>query len=90
MILLLIQLKRCYYAHFRRRTEKMQTRKNRKNDEISYEKMFKMGFELKRALSILEMVKKREKCKKELLQLTIEIFEKRFQVNSAFFLPWLL
>ena len=59
----------------------MQTRKNRKNDEISYEKMFKMGYELKRALSILEMVKKREKCKKELLQLTIEIFEKRFQVN---------
>lgn len=58
----------------------MQTRKNRKNDEISYEKMFKMGHELKKALSILEMVKKREKCKKELLQLTIEIFDKRYQV----------
>ena len=59
----------------------MQTRKNRKNDEISYEKMFKMGYELKRALSILEMVKKREACKKDLLQLTIEIFEKRYQVS---------
>lgn len=30
------------YLAFRRRTEKMQTRKNRKNDETSYEKMLKL------------------------------------------------
>lgn len=30
------------YIAFRRRTEKMQTRKNRKNDESSYEKMLKL------------------------------------------------
>lgn len=30
------------YIAFRRRTEKMQTRKNRKNDEYSYEKMLKL------------------------------------------------
>lgn len=30
------------YLAFRRRTEKMQTRKNRKNDEVSYEKMLKL------------------------------------------------
>lgn len=30
------------YIAFRRRTEKMQTRKNRKNDEASYEKMLKL------------------------------------------------
>jgi enhancer of polycomb-like protein len=30
------------YIAFRRRTEKMQTRKNRKNDETSYEKMLKL------------------------------------------------
>lgn len=30
------------YLAFRRRTEKMQTRKNRKNDEASYEKMLKL------------------------------------------------
>ena len=76
-------LKLCF---FRRRTEKMQTRKNRKNDEISYEKMFKMGYELKRALSILEMVKKREACKKDLLQLTIEIFARRYQVSPYWIL----
>lgn len=32
------------YLAFRRRTEKMQTRKNRKNDEQSYEKMLKLRY----------------------------------------------
>lgn len=32
------------YLAFRRRTEKMQTRKNRKNDETSYEKMLKLRY----------------------------------------------
>ncbi|XP_053739105.1 enhancer of polycomb homolog 1-like isoform X2 [Synchiropus splendidus] len=65
------------YVAFRRRTEKMQTRKNRKNDEASYEKMLKLRRELSRAVTILEMIKRREKSKRELLHLTLEIFEKR-------------
>uniref|UniRef100_A0A2I3GBN9 Enhancer of polycomb homolog 1 n=1 Tax=Nomascus leucogenys TaxID=61853 RepID=A0A2I3GBN9_NOMLE len=51
------------YVAFRRRTEKMQTRKNRKNDEASYEKY------LSRAVIILEMIKGGEKSKRELLHL---------------------
>ncbi|XP_074544758.1 enhancer of polycomb homolog 1-like isoform X1 [Halichoeres trimaculatus] len=65
------------YVAFRRRTEKMQTRKNRKNDEASYEKMLKLRRDLSRAVTILEMIKRREKSKRELLHLTLEIFEKR-------------
>ncbi|KAK3529545.1 hypothetical protein QTP70_032060 [Hemibagrus guttatus] len=65
------------YVAFRRRTEKMQTRKNRKNDEASYEKMLKLRRDLSRAVTILEMIKKREKSKRELLHLTLEIVEKR-------------
>ncbi|XP_056277322.1 enhancer of polycomb homolog 1-like isoform X2 [Pseudoliparis swirei] len=65
------------YVAFRRRTEKMQTRKNRKNDEASYEKMLKLRRDLSRAVTILEMIKRREKSKRELLHLTVEIFEKR-------------
>ncbi|XP_003975952.1 enhancer of polycomb homolog 1b isoform X1 [Takifugu rubripes] len=65
------------YVAFRRRTEKMQTRKNRKNDEASYEKMLKLRRDLSRAVTILEMVKRREKSKRELLHLTLEVFEKR-------------
>ncbi|ODM94372.1 Enhancer of polycomb 1 [Orchesella cincta] len=70
------------YIAFRRRTEKMQTRKNRKNDESSYEKMLKLKRDLSRALSLLEMVKKREKSKRELLHLSIEVFEKRYQAGD--------
>ncbi|KAG5265317.1 hypothetical protein AALO_G00240930 [Alosa alosa] len=65
------------YVAFRRRTEKMQTRKNRKNDEVSYEKMLKLRRDLSRAVSILEMIKRRESNKRDLLQLTLEIVEKR-------------
>ena len=41
------------YVAFRRRTEKMQTRKNRKNDEASYEKMLKLRRDLSRAVYVL-------------------------------------
>ncbi|KAM7284920.1 enhancer of polycomb homolog 1 [Ixodes scapularis] len=70
------------YVAFRRRTEKMQTRKNRKNDEASYEKMLKLRRDLSRAVTLLEMVKRREKTKREHLHLTIEVFEKRYQVGD--------
>lgn len=70
------------YVAFRRRTEKMQTRKNRKNDEASYEKMLKLRRDLSRAVTLLEMVKRREKTKREHLHLTIEIFEKRYQAGD--------
>ncbi|XP_070536567.1 enhancer of polycomb homolog 1-like [Ptychodera flava] len=66
------------YVAFRRRTEKMQTRKNRKNDEASYEKMLKLRRDLNRAVTLLEMVKRREKSKRENLHLTVEVFEKRY------------
>lgn len=66
------------YIAFRRRTEKMQTRKNRKNDEISYEKMLKLRRDLSRAKDLLALVRQREKTKIEHLKSTMEIFEKRY------------
>ncbi|KAE8581250.1 hypothetical protein XENTR_v10024715 [Xenopus tropicalis] len=70
------------YVAFRRRTEKMQTRKNRKNDEASYEKMLKLRREFSRAITILEMIKRREKTKRELLHLTLEVVEKRYNLGD--------
>ncbi|KAM4626264.1 LOW QUALITY PROTEIN: enhancer of polycomb homolog 2 [Discoglossus pictus] len=70
------------YVAFRRRTEKMQTRKNRKNDEASYEKMLKLRREFSRAITILEMIKRREKTKRELLHLTLEVVEKRYNMGD--------
>ncbi|XP_054279598.1 enhancer of polycomb homolog 1-like [Macrosteles quadrilineatus] len=70
------------YLAFRRRTEKMQTRKNRKNDESTYEKMVKLKRDLSRAVTLLELVKRRENSKRELLHLTVEVFEKRYQAQD--------
>lgn len=70
------------YLAFRRRTEKMQTRKNRKNDETSYEKMLKLRRDLSRAVTLLDFVKRREKTKREYVHLTLEIFEKRYQAKD--------
>ncbi|CAK6974017.1 enhancer of polycomb homolog 2 [Scomber scombrus] len=70
------------YVAFRRRTEKMQTRKNRKNDEASYEKMLRLRREFSRTVTILEMIKKREKSKRELLHLTLEVVERRYQMED--------
>ncbi|XP_008284192.1 enhancer of polycomb homolog 2 [Stegastes partitus] len=70
------------YVAFRRRTEKMQTRKNRKNDEASYEKMLRLRREFSRTVTILEMIKRREKSKRELLHLTLEVVERRYQMGD--------
>ncbi|XP_038645909.1 enhancer of polycomb homolog 2 isoform X2 [Scyliorhinus canicula] len=70
------------YVAFRRRTEKMQTRKNRKNDEASYEKMLKLRREFSRAVTILEMIKRREKTKRDLLHLTLDVVEKRYHIGD--------
>ena len=67
---------------FRRRTEKMQTRKNRKNEEHSYENMLILKRDLMRAQQILKLIKTRESTKKELLKLTLETFEKRYKCND--------
>lgn len=70
------------YLAFRRRTEKMQTRKNRKNDEMSYEKMVKLRRDLSRALQLLEMVKRRESYKKEFIKVSVQMYEKRYEAND--------
>lgn len=58
--------------------DSIMTPQNRKNDEASYEKMLKLRRDLSRAVTILEMIKKREKSKRELLHLTLEVVEKRY------------
>lgn len=70
------------YVGFRRRAEKMQTRKNRKNDEESYERILKLRQDLQKALTLLEMVKRREKSKRELIKLSLEISQKRWDTRA--------
>lgn len=70
------------YIAFRKRTEKMQTRKNRKNDETSYEKMLKLRRDLNRAVNLLDMVKRRERLKRDHLGVTVDIFKKRYELGD--------
>ncbi|CAB4057919.1 EPC [Lepeophtheirus salmonis] len=56
------------YICFRRRTEKMQTRKKSRD--------------LNRAVTLLEMVRRREKIKKQCLEFGSDIFEKRVQAGD--------
>ncbi|XP_054162713.1 enhancer of polycomb homolog 1-like [Oppia nitens] len=70
------------YVAFRRRTEKMQTRKNRKNDETSYEKMLKLRRDLSRAVNLLELVKHRESLKSKHLKFSVDIFENRYKIGD--------
>lgn len=70
------------YIAFRKRTEKMQTRKNRKNDEASYEKMLKLRRDLNRAANLLDLVKKRERMKRDHLNITVDIFKKRYELGD--------
>lgn len=50
---------------------------NRKTDEASYEKMLRLWREFRRTVIILEMIKRREKSKRELLLLTLEVVKRR-------------
>lgn len=70
------------YLAFRRRKDKMQTRKNRKNDEASYEKMIKLSWDLSSAQDIVDMIKKRELLKKDLVQVSIDLFKKRYELED--------
>lgn len=70
------------YVAFRRRAEKMQTRKHRKNDEDSYEKVLKVTFDLSKAHLLVDMIRRREKTKAALIDFDSEIFAKRMQLED--------
>ncbi|KAH9633724.1 hypothetical protein HF086_008746 [Spodoptera exigua] len=53
-----------------------------KNDESSYEKMLKLRRDLARALSLLELVSRRENAKRELVRLTALIAERRYHAGD--------
>lgn len=70
------------YLAFRKRTEKMQTRKNRKNDEQAYMQMLKLKRDLARVSPLMELVKERENKKMQLSQAQLDIFKKRFVLED--------
>ncbi|TPP58207.1 Enhancer of polycomb protein [Fasciola gigantica] len=70
------------YVAFRRRSEKMQTRKNRKNDEQSYEKMLILRDQMEALGAILSNVVKREVVKEALIQCELRCFQTRYKLRD--------
>jgi len=70
------------YVAFRRRTEKMQTRKNRKNDEAGYEKMLRIRRELTDAKKLMSMISARENIKISLEVQDLKVYEKQRKCND--------
>lgn len=68
------------YVAFRRRLERMQTRKNRKNDEDSYEKILKLGHDLSRVVILFDMLRRREHTKQTVIGLDDKICKCRWTV----------
>ena len=66
------------YVAFRRRTERMQTRKNQRNVEANFMNLMKLQRDLIRCRNILAMVKKREAEKYALLKMRAEILDTRY------------
>lgn len=60
----------------------MQTRKSQKNQEASYVNMLKLHRDLIRCRDIIEMVRKREAKKVELLRIRKEIIDTRFAMKD--------
>ncbi|CAI8036158.1 Enhancer of polycomb homolog 2 [Geodia barretti] len=70
------------YLAFRKRTEKMQTRKNRKNDEMAYMQMLKLKRDLTKAKNLAEFVLERENKKHHFAQIETDIFKRRYQLED--------
>jgi len=71
------------YVAFRRRVEKMTTRKNRKNDEQSYLSMLKLRTTFEAVVKLTNLIKQRENTKKALLESSLSVFQTRCELNAA-------
>lgn len=70
------------YVVFRRRVEKMTTRKNRKNDEQAYMSMLKLRSNFEAVVKLINMIKVRETSKASLLKCALSIFQARCECKA--------
>ncbi|CDS40647.1 enhancer of polycomb [Echinococcus multilocularis] len=70
------------YVAFRRRTERMQTRKNRKNDEYSYEKMLLLREQMVSLGEVVSRLVKREVSKEAAIDVDRRVFQLRYKIED--------
>lgn len=71
------------YVAFRRRLDKVQTRKKQKTEIQTYEKILRLNYAMKRSILLVEMMKQREKSKLALVGLHEAIFEHQCQIMDS-------
>ena len=70
------------YIAFRRRVERMKTRRNQKNEETSYMNMVKMRRDFQRVCDLLAMIHQRELTKQQLLHVDLDVFRHRVKMGD--------
>ncbi|TKR77933.1 hypothetical protein L596_018821 [Steinernema carpocapsae] len=71
-----------HYIAFRKRAEKMQTRKNRKNDEETFEKILKLRHDMRKATTLFDMIRQRERTKFALLDVHEKTFAAKLELEE--------
>eukprot|EP00049_Salpingoeca_infusionum_P004120 m.74967 g.74967 ORF g.74967 m.74967 type:complete len:611 (+) comp12425_c0_seq2:445-2277(+) len=83
------------YVAFRKRVEKMQTRKNRQSQEVQYMNMLKLKRDLMAAQKLFAAVVERESVKKQVLASEVELFQAQVAAEdwkgkqTKDLMPWL-
>jgi len=76
------------YICFRRRLDKIQTRRNKQRDQSSYTRMVKLRRDLTKLLTLCNLMKRREIAKKEIIDKDFKLIDARLQAedykNEAF------
>lgn len=70
------------YVAFRRRTERMHTRKNQKNTEQSFANMLKLRRDFERCSQLMELIKEREVIKRDVLRQQVTEMQERFNLRD--------
>uniref|UniRef100_A0A915CZN9 Enhancer of polycomb-like protein n=1 Tax=Ditylenchus dipsaci TaxID=166011 RepID=A0A915CZN9_9BILA len=70
------------YVAFRKRADKVQTRKKQKTEIQTYEKILRLNYALKRSIALVEMMKQREKTKVALVEYDEAIFNQQYWLQD--------
>lgn len=70
------------YIAFRKRLDKVQTRKKQKTEIQTYEKILRLNYALKRSVAIAETIKLREKTKLALVDYNEDIFTYQYTIGD--------
>lgn len=70
------------YVCFRRRLDRIQTRRNKQRDQMSYTRMVKLRRDLMKLLNLCKLMKQREETKNEIVEHDFKIIQTRLSASD--------